>query len=109
MEEEGDGDGTEDEHGSATGANPLLGADVAEEPEDWSADPESVEDLTKQVETEPDRRLLAVYGDTVHRNDGRHLRGGIDAATNERHIQWFDRVVAHNHPLWRPPKNAVGK
>ena len=108
-EEEGDGDGTEDEHGSATGANPLLGADVAEEPKDWSADPESVEDLKKQVETEPDRRLLSVYGDTVHRNDGRHLRGGVDAATNERHIQWFDRVVAHNHPLWRPPKNAVGK
>ena len=101
------GAGTED--GAAPGANPLLGGPALVGAAEWIADPESVEDLLAQAETEADRRLMGVYGDTVHRNDGRHLRGGVDPATNDRHIDWFDRVVGHSHKLYFPPRNAVGK
>ena len=59
--------------------------------------------------TEADKKLMEVYGDTVHLNDGRHLHGGIDAATDEKHIKWFDLVVAHPHKLYFPPRCKVGK
>ena len=47
-------------------------------------DLERDEDLARQILSEADRRLMAVYGgDSVHQNDGRTLHGGIknDAAT----------------------------
>ena len=48
----------------------------------------------------------------LHRHQsaaGRHLHGGIDAATDTLHMEWFDRVVAHPHRLYLPPRCNVGK
>ena len=48
-----------------------------------------------------------MYGDTIHRNDGRNLHGGAedDAEWQRR----YDRVVAHPHRLELPPRTAEGK
>ena len=69
---------------------------------DWSAGAESVQDLLGKALTDADRRLIGVYDNTVHRNDGCHLHGGIDAQTDEQHMAWFDRVAAHPHKLYSP-------
>ena len=71
-------------------------------------DPDSVQDLQGQEEHEADRRLKKVYGgDTVHRNDGRQLHGGVegDAAM----CMLYDNVVSHPHPMYSPPKGKVGQ
>ena len=34
--------------------------------------------------TAADRKLISVYGDTLHRNDGSHLHGGIDPAEDRK-------------------------
>jgi hypothetical protein len=39
-------------------------------------DPEKMADLARQEPSLADDKLIAVYGDTVHRNDGRDLHGG---------------------------------
>ena len=63
-------------------------------------------DLMRQEEHEADNRLIGVYDDTIHRNDGRHLRGGIadDAAMQ----MLYDKVVSYPHPLYSPPKGKIG-
>ena len=60
-------------------------------------DIEGEEDLARQFLHPCDNQLIAVYGDTLHRNDGRHLDGGIadDGVWQRR----YDRVVAHPHPM----------
>ena len=80
--------------------------------QDLSAeDPEKVLDLAGQQSTISDLKLMEVYGDTTHRNDGRHLCGGI---AGDEVWQRYDRVVANHtdstcHPkerwerLWLPP------
>ena len=57
-------------------------------------------------DTKVDRKLRAVYGDTIHRNDGRHLDGGIanDAVWQAR----YDAVVANPHQLYLPPQGKIG-
>ena len=57
-------------------------------------------------DTDVDRKLRAVYGDTIHRNDGRHLDWGIanDAVWQAR----YDAVVANPHQLYLPPQGKVG-
>ena len=57
-------------------------------------------------DTEVDRKLRAVYGDTIHRNDGRHLDSGIanDAVWQAR----YDAVVANPHQLYLPPQGKIG-
>jgi hypothetical protein len=62
--------------------------------------------LRTQEETEADKKLIAVYGDTIHRNDGRHLSGGI---VNDKAMQMlYDNVVSYPHPMYLPPKGKVG-
>ena len=77
-----------------------------DEEEDEFADPDRDLDLLGQEEHEADTRLIGVYGDTIHRNDGRKLHGGIvdDAAMQ---FLW-DKVVSYPHPLYSPPKGKVG-
>ena len=72
-------------------------------------DPESLQDLYNEVMTAADMKLMEVYGDTIHRNDGRHLHGGIEAARDGQHMTWHDRVIAHPHSLYFPPHCAIGK
>ncbi len=89
-------------------AGPIGGA-VAAPVWAWTADVESTADLEGVDLTEADRRLIEVYGDTVHRNDGRHLHGEADAERDAMHVRWFDRVVSQSHQLYLPPRCAVGK
>ena len=71
-------------------------------------DPDSVQDLLGQEEHEADRRLKEVYGgDTVHRNDGRHLHGGVDG--DAAMCMLFDEIVSYPHPMYSPPKGKVGQ
>jgi len=70
-------------------------------------DPEGPVDLQGQTEHEADRRLIEVYGDTVHRNDGRQLHGGIE--DDEAMCMLYDKVVSYAHPLYSPPKGKVGE
>ena len=51
--------------------------------------------------------LSKVYGDFVHRKDGRHLHGGIPAADNEAMCWMYDEVVGHGYSLFRPPDDAL--
>ena len=54
-------------------------------------------------------KLKSIYGgDIIHPNDGRHLHGGIDAATDGQHQTWMDRIFAHPHSLYHPPRCAIG-
>ena len=48
-----------------------------EEDEEVMIDTELATDLLMQVEHEADRRLIGVYGDRIHCNDGPHLHRGI--------------------------------
>ena len=71
-----------------------------------SRDIEGEEDFARQFLHPCDNQLITVYGNTIHRNDGRHLDGGIanDGVWQRR----YDRVVAHPHPMYNPPKGGVG-
>ena len=63
-----------------------------------------MQDLFNEVMTAADRKLMEVFGgNTIHRNDGRHLHGGIEAARDVQHMTWHDRVIAHPHSLYFPP------
>jgi hypothetical protein len=65
------------------------------------------EDLGRQILHACDNQLVAVYGDSIHRNDGRHLDGGIadDSVWQRR----YDCVVAHPHPMYNLPKGGLGQ
>ena len=72
-----------------------------------ATDPETVLDLVGQQSTVSDRKLVEVYGNTTHRNDGRHLHGGV--VEDEVWQRRYDRVVANPHRLYLPPQGKVGK
>jgi hypothetical protein len=65
------------------------------------------EDLGRQVRHACNNQLVAVYGDSIHRNDGRHLDGGVadDSVWQRR----YDRVVAHPHPMYNLPKGVLNQ
>ncbi len=69
-------------------------------------DVEGEEDLGCQVLHACDNQLVAVYGDSIHQNDGWHLDG--DVADNKVWQRRYDRVVAHPHPMYNPPKGGLG-
>ena len=64
------------------------------------------EDLHQQEMTAADRFLSKVYGDSVHRNNGRHLHGGIPAVDDKAMCRLYDQVVSHRHSLFQPPDGA---
>ena len=53
-----------------------------------------------------DQRLTEVFGDTIHRNDGRHLNGGI--ADDQCWQTRYDTVVANTHTLYLPSQGRIG-
>ena len=93
--------------GGGTGATITLvpAEDQALEPS--AEDPEKLLDLAGQQSTEADLKLMEVYGDSTHRNDGRHLHGGIEE--DKLWQRRYDRVVANSHKLYLPPQGKVGK
>jgi hypothetical protein len=64
------------------------------------------EDLACQILHPCKNQLIAVFGDSIHHNDGRHLDGGI--ADNGVWQGRYDHVVSHPHPMYNPPKGGVG-
>ena len=72
-------------------------------------DPETLADLASQTLTPADAKLIGVFGDTIHRNDGRHLHGGIGAELDRLWQGRYDAVVANAHRLYSPPNGAIGK
>jgi hypothetical protein len=68
---------------------------------------EGEQDLCEQEEFEADKRLIEVYGDTVHHNDGRHLHGGVE--DDAEMCELGDRVFIFPHPMYSHPQGKVGK
>mgnify|MGYP006186617991 CR=1 FL=1 len=106
-----------DDDGRTDGDLPVSGGTVEHvtapvpveiQAQDPSAeDPEKMLDLAGQQSTISDLKLMAVYGDTTHRNDGRHLHGGVPE--DEVWQRRYDQVVANPHKLYLPPQGKVGK
>ena len=61
------------------------------------------EDPQLQVLTAADRKLMSVYGDTIHQNDGTHLDGGIGAFEDRKWQRLYKRIIACNLPLYDLP------
>ncbi len=57
------------------GALPTSGRNTMEAREGQHADAESVQDLLGQVLSNADKRLIDIYGDTIHQNNGCYLHG----------------------------------
>ena len=56
-----------------------------------------------QLLTAADRRLLGIFGDTIHLNDGTHLDGGI-GVNEDAKWQWLcNRVASCSLPLYDLP------
>jgi hypothetical protein len=63
------------------------------------------EDLACRVLHPCNNQLIAVFGDSIHCNDGPLLDGGI---TENCIWQWrYDRVVSHPDPMYNPPKGGI--
>ncbi len=60
-------------------------------------------DLRLQRLTAADRRLLGIFGDTIHFNNGTHLNGGIGAAEDAKWKRLYNRVAACSLPLYNLP------
>ncbi len=68
---------------------------------------EGEEDLACQVLHPCNNQLIAVFGDSIYCNNGRHLDGGIaeDGVWQGR----YNRVVSHPHPMYYLPKGSIGQ
>jgi hypothetical protein len=53
--------------------------------------------------TTVDQRLLGIFGNTIHLNDGTHLDGGIGAAEDAKWQRLYNRVAACSLPLYDLP------
>ncbi len=53
--------------------------------------------------TATDRRLLEIFGDTIHLNNGTHLDGGSSAAMNAKYQWLYNCIVACSLPLYDLP------
>ena len=65
----------------------------------WAAD------LTRHEISLADHKLIAIYGDMVHRNNGCDLYKWAEG--NAAMQMLYDRVVDHLHPIYSPPKGKV--
>jgi hypothetical protein len=70
-------------------------------------DIEGEEDLACQVLHPWDNKLMAVFGNSIHCNNGHHLDGGI--ADNGIWQGRYNRVVSHPHLMYNPPKGNIGQ
>jgi hypothetical protein len=55
--------------------------------------------------TTTDWRLLGIFDNTIHFNDGTHLDGGIGAAKDAKWQQLYNRVAACSLPLYNLPNS----
>jgi hypothetical protein len=71
--------------------------------------PDAGADLPGFRATDADLRLKAVYGDSVHRNDGTHLAGGLDRQTDKLWQSRWTRLVQLTSSQYDVPKGLVGR
>ena len=91
-------------------ASVLARALVEEQAQDPSAeDQEKLLDLAGKQSTEVDLKLIEVYGNSTHRNNGHHLRRGIEEDWLWQRRYNCDCVVANPHKLYLSPQGKVGK
>jgi hypothetical protein len=60
-------------------------------------------DLQLQQLTTADRRLLGIFGNTIHLNNGTHLDGGIGAAEDAKWQRLYNCVATCSLPLYDLP------
>ena len=96
--DEGGQSGQEEEDDASAGGPTTEGAD--------DADVDGERDLDEQGLRLADTLLVGVYGDSLHRNGGTHLHGGI--GDDEEWQRMHRAVCAHPHRMYEPPKGKVG-
>ena len=82
-------------------------SDSDDESEDDDKDPEKGEDLGQRELRECDRRLMEVYGDTLHSSNGSGLHGGVEC--DAWYCKAYDTLVSHPNPMYSPPQGKIGK
>ena len=70
-------------------------------------DTDGIRERHSMDRTPADEKLISVYGDTVHRNCGTHLTGGV--ADDEEWQFVYRRVVSYDHQKYELPPGKVGK
>ncbi len=55
-----------------------------------------------------DRKLISVYGDTIHQNDGTHLHGQLSAVDDRYYQQLHARVVKNPSGFYEVYRNGTG-
>ncbi len=61
------------------------------------------EDPRLQLLTAADQRLLGIFGNTIHLNDGTHLDGGIGVTKDVKWQRLYNRVASCSLPLYDLP------
>ena len=69
---------------------------------------EARKDPKLQPESWADRKLISVYGDTIHQNDGTHLHGLLDAAEDMLYQDLYKRVASVSVSMYEVYRNGVG-
>ena len=59
--------------------------------------------------TAADEKLLGVYGDTIHHNDGSHLTGNIEGYNDAKWQRLYLRVISGKLPLYDLPNGRWAK
>jgi hypothetical protein len=59
--------------------------------------------------TDADRRILGLYGDSCHQNDGTHMDGGIGHGADLKWQHRYRRVIANRHQLYWLPSGRWAK
>ena len=72
-------------------------------PQRWTADELHRDDPLLQDTTPADQKLISIYGDTIHQNDGRHLDGGIGFAEDRKWQRLHMRISACQLALYDVP------
>ena len=77
-------------------------------PKELSEEEIIADDPKVQQITAADRKLISLYGDTIHQNDGCHLHGGIDPDISTQHQEWWLQVISTHLFLWDLPNGKFG-
>ena len=54
-----------------------------------------------------DRKLINIFADTIHQNDGSHLRGGVSVAMETSWQRRYQEIVAGPLLLYELPRGRI--
>ena len=57
--------------------------------------------------TGADRKLINIFGDTIHQNDGSHLCGGVSVAVDTSWQRRYQDIVAGPFKLYELPRGRI--